>query len=63
MLSQTIAHEIAVPDVTPKIARAHEHLTSVTSAEQFSGLKILWMHDQYAFGRSGIISASRPLEC
>ena len=52
-----------VPDITTKIMRASVHLKPVTHAETFSGLDILRMHDQYAIGRFGLISAYRALMC
>ena len=62
-LSQPIVFGLVIPDVTPKIMRARAHLKPVTRDEQFSGLKILQIHDKYNFGRSGIISAPWTLTC
>ena len=62
-LSQPIDLGLVVPDVTPKITCPCAHLKSVTLFDLLSGLDIIWMHDQYAIGRFGIISASWALVC
>ena len=63
MLSWTIPFGLVVSDITPEIMRAHAHLKPMTCAEHFSGLKILEMHDQYAFLRFGMISTPQTLVC
>ena len=62
-LSQPITLELFVSNVTPKIKCVRAYLTYVTSTELLSGLKILWMHDEYSVGRFGIIPVSWDLEC
>ena len=59
-LSQPIALRLVIPNIKPAITRARGHLTR---AENVSGLEIIRMYNQYAFGRFGIISASWPLAC
>ena len=62
-LSQPIIFGLVVPDITTKITRACAHLKPVTRPKTFSGLKIIWMHNQYAFVRFEKISAYRSLVC
>ena len=62
-LSTPINLEIIVHNVTPKITRARSHLKHLTLAEHFSGLKILWMHNKYAFGRFEVIYAPQTQAC
>ena len=60
-ISQKIVFGLVVPNITPEIKRAGTHLKPVTRAKQFSGLEILWMHDQYDFGWFGMISMPQTL--
>ena len=57
-LSQPISIGTVSPYLTPKITCACEQFTYVTHSEHFFGLDIIWMNDQYAFGKSRTISAS-----
>ena len=58
-LSQPIAFGLVVPDVTPKITCAREHLKYVTCSKQFYSLKIIWAYNQYVLGRFGVITLYR----
>ena len=40
---------LVVRDITAKIKLARAHLKIVVQAKQFSGFKIVQMHEQYAF--------------
>ena len=62
-LSQPIAFGLVVPDVTPKITCAREHLKSVMWPKLFSSLNILQAYNQYALGLFGKVLPSRALAC
>ena len=63
MLSQTIMFGLVILNVTSDIMRTHAHLKPVMRTNFFYGLAIFRMHDQYDFGRFGIISAPQTLAC
>ena len=63
MLSHSINLGVFAPDVTPEITHINTHLKPVTLARHLSGHRIPWMHNQYTFGRFGMISAPRNLAC
>ena len=48
-LFQTIMFGMVVPDITAKITCTRVHLKTVIQTKQFSGFKIVWMHNQYFF--------------
>ena len=62
-ISQPISLGLVVPNVTQTIMCARAQLKSVTCAETISGLDMIRIHNQYAIGRFGVISASHPLAC
>ena len=56
-LQHTILHQIVfgifIPNKTAKITKASVNLKTMTQAKQFTGFKIIWVHNHNHFGGFG----------
>ena len=59
-LSQPIALEFVVPNLTPKVKCARAHPKSATCPEPISRLKIIRAYNQFSIGRQGDIPVQGP---